>query len=380
MSTVAPTTPYYLETLEQVIKDVIAPNAPEVDRNGTFPQAGIDALGKAGLLGLISAKKVGGLGEGHRAATLVVEQIGKYCSSTAMIVCMHYSATAVIEAYGPKDVREAIAAGKHLSTLAFSEYGSRSQFWAPMSTATIDGDKIRLDAKKSWITAAGHAQSYVWSSRPVEAEGMSSIWLVPSNAPGLKVTAPFDGLGLRGNASSPVSADGVLVSKDALLGEDGKGFDIMMGVVLPYFQLMNAALSVGIMETATSKAAAHVSTTKFEHLGQTLADSPVTRASIARMQLKTDMVRMLLLDTISALESGREDAMLRVLEIKAAAGEAATEVTDLAMRVCGGSAFRKEVGVERIFRDARASTVMAPTADALYDFIGKAVCGMPLFA
>ena len=380
MSTVAPSTPYYLETLEKVINEVIAPAAPEIDRSGTFPQASIDALAQAGLLGLISAKEVGGLGEGHRAATLVVEQIGKYCSSTAMIVCMHYSATAVIEAYGPEEVRKAIASGKHLSTLAFSEYGSRSQFWAPMSTATEDGDKIRLDAKKSWITAAGHAQSYVWSSRPVKTEGMSSIWLVPSDTPGLRVTAPFDGLGLRGNSSSPVSADGVFVSKDALLGEDGKGFDIMMGVVLPYFQLMNAALSVGIMEMATSKAASHVSTTKFEHLGQTLADSPVTRAYIARMQLKTDMVRMLLLDSIAALESGREDAMLRVLEIKAAAGEAATEVTDLAMRVCGGSAFRKEVGVERLFRDARASTVMAPTADALYDFIGKAVCGMPLFA
>lgn len=379
MTTVAPSTPYYLETLEQVIKDVIAPSAPEVDQSATFPQAGIDALSKAGLLGLISAKEVGGLGEGHRAATLVVEQIGKYCSSTAMIVCMHYAATAVIEAYGPKEIREAIAAGKHLSTLSFSEYGSRSQFWAPMSTATIDGDKIRLDAKKSWITAAGHAQSYVWSSRPLEADGMSSLWLVPSATPGLRITAPFDGLGLRGNSSSPVTAEGVLVSKDAMLGEDGKGFDTMMGVVLPYFQLMNAALSVGIMEMATSKAAAHISTTKFEHLGQTLADSPVTRTYIARMQLKTDMVRMLLLDTIAALESGRADAMLRVLEIKVAAGEAATEVTDFAMRVCGGSAFRKEVGVERLFRDARASTVMAPTADALYDFIGKAVCGMPLF-
>ena len=54
-------------------------------------------------------------------------------------------------------------------------------------------------------------------------------------------------------------------------------------------------------------------------------------------------------------------------------------VTDLAMRVCGGAAFRKEVGVERNFRDARAATVMAPTTDALYDFIGKAVCGLPLF-
>ena len=77
--------------------------------------------------------------------------------------------------------------------------------------------------------------------------------------------------------------------------------------------------------------------------------------------------------------ANRADTMLRVLETKAASGEAATEVTDLAMRVCGGAAFRKDVGVERIFRDARAALVMAPTTDALYDFIGKAVCGLPLF-
>jgi alkylation response protein AidB-like acyl-CoA dehydrogenase len=68
-----------------------------------------------------------------------------------------------------------------------------------------------------------------------------------------------------------------------------------------------------------------------------------------------------------------------VLESKAAAGDAAAEVVDTAMRVCGGAAFRKEVGVERAFRDARASLVMAPTSDVLYDFIGKAICGMALF-
>ena len=70
---------------------------------------------------------------------------------------------------------------------------------------------------------------------------------------------------------------------------------------------------------------------------------------------------------------------MKRLEVKAGAGDAALEVTDLAMRVCGGSAFRKEVGVERHFRDARAATVMAPTTDALYDFIGRAVCGLPVF-
>jgi len=213
----------------------------------------------------------------------------------------------------------------------------------------------------------------------LSVEGMSTIWLVPAKSTGLHITAPFNGLGLRGNNSSPVTAEGVIVSKEAKLGEDGKGFDIMMGVVLPYFQLMNAALSVGTMESATTKTAAHVGAVTLEHLGQSLADFPTIRAYVARMRVKTDMVRTLLLDTIDALENGREDAMLRVLEIKAAAGEAATEVTDLAMRVCGGAAFRKEVGVERHFRDARAATVMAPTTDALYDFVGKAVCGMPLF-
>jgi alkylation response protein AidB-like acyl-CoA dehydrogenase len=71
--------------------------------------------------------------------------------------------------------------------------------------------------------------------------------------------------------------------------------------------------------------------------------------------------------------------MLAVLESKAAAAEAALAVTDLAMRACGGTAFSGKLSVERNFRDARAGSVMAPTTDVLYDFVGKAVLGMPLF-
>lgn len=371
----------YLETLDRVIAEVIAPAAAEIDRTGAFPRAGMEALGRAGLLGLISAEEVGGLGQGHRAAALAVEHVAQACASTAMVLSMHYCGTAVIEARGPIEVRREIAAGRHITTLAFSEAGSRSHFWAPLSTAApVPGDgKVRLDAKKSWATSAGQADSYVWSSRPLAGDGASTIWLVQGKAPGLNIPAPFNGLGMRGNSSSPVVAEGVQLDKSAMLGSDGGGFDIMMGTVLPYFQLMNAACSLGIMESATSKTAAHAGGTSFEHLGSSLADLPTVRAYIARMQIKTDMVKALLLDTVSALETGRADAQLRVLEIKAAAGETATEVTDLAMRVCGGAAFRKEVGVERNFRDARAATVMAPTTDVLYDFIGKAVCGLPLF-
>jgi alkylation response protein AidB-like acyl-CoA dehydrogenase len=63
--------------------------------------------------------------------------------------------------------------------LAFSESGSRSHFWAPRSTATAGGGEVRLDANKSWVTSAGEADSYVWSSRPLEAAGPMTLWLVP---------------------------------------------------------------------------------------------------------------------------------------------------------------------------------------------------------
>jgi alkylation response protein AidB-like acyl-CoA dehydrogenase len=153
----------------------------------------------------------------------------------------------------------------------------------------------------------------------------------------------------------------------------------MMGIVLPWFNVLSSAVSCGLMETATTRTATHVASVKFEHVGSTAADLPTIRAFVARMRIATDQSKALLGDTLAAVGSGRADATLRVLETKAGAGEAAAQVTDLAMRVCGGAAFRKEVDVERVFRDARAALVMGPTTDVLYDFIGKAVCGLPLF-
>src|SRR5215207_9309241 len=180
------------DTLDRIISEVVAPAAEEIDRSGAFPREALEAFGRAGLLGLISSTDVGGLGESHRAATQVVERVATACASTAMVLCMHYAGTVVIEAHGPVAVREAIARGEHVTTLAFSEKGSRSHFWAPTGTARQADGGVRLDAQKSWATSAGQADSYVWSSRPLTAEGASTIWLVPGNADGLRVPAPFN--------------------------------------------------------------------------------------------------------------------------------------------------------------------------------------------
>lgn len=368
-----------LQSKFEVVVAAAAKDALAVDA-GAFPEGTLAAARKEGLLGLVSAKEVGGLGGGLPEASALIEAVARACGSSAMVLTMHYAGVAVLEAHGPKSVREAVVAGSHLSTLAFSEVGSRSHFWAPVSSATRRGDDVVLDAKKSWVTSARHADAYVWSSRPTEGKELSSLWLVPRGAAGATVAGTgFDGIGLRGNDSSPIIAEAVVIPGSASLGADGAGFGIMMGVVLPWFSVLSASCSAGLMEAATRSTAKHVAGTRLEHVGSSIADLPTIRAYIARMRIETDKVKALLSDTIAAIGEGRADAQLRVLEVKAAAGDAAITVTDLAMRVCGGAAFRKEVAVERVFRDARAAAVMGPTSDVLYDFIGKAACGMPLF-
>lgn len=365
------------DSLARVVA-VATTHAEAVD-GGRFPAEAVAALRAEGLLGLLSSTDVGGLGGSLADAFTVVHALGTVCASASMVACMHYCGAAVIEKVGGGDTRRAVARGEHLSTLAFSEAGSRSHFWAPTSTARAEGDEIVLNAQKSWVTSASHATAYVWSSRPVAGEAPSTLWLVPRPTPGLSIPAPFSGLGLRGNDSSPVSAAGVRVPAAARLGDDGGGFDLMMGVVLPTFSVLNAACSIGVMDRAVAGAAAWCAATRHEHLGTSLADLPTIRAYVARAALRTDQARTLAQDTLSALSTGRADGMIRVLQCKAAAGEAALDVAATAMRVCGGAAYRKEVGVERAFRDAQAASVMAPTSDQLFDFLGKAACGLPLF-
>lgn len=365
----------------EAVAAVAREHAIAVDVGAVFPAATLDAARKAGLFGLLSKPEVGGHGLPLRAAGHVVERIARECGSSAMVLTMHYSGTAVLEAHGDRSVRSDAASGRHLSTLAFSEAGSRSHFWAPTSSARQAGAEVVLDAKKSWITSANAATAYVWSSRPTAGNEASTLWLVPRHAPGLQVAGPFDGIGLRGNDSAAVAADGVRIPVGNRLGADGAGFGIMMGTVLPTFAMLIAAGSLGLAESLVQKAAAHAGGTRYAHLPSqnALADLPTIRAYVARMRIDVDMAKALWQDTFTALEEGRADAGLRVLETKAAAAEAACRVGDTAMRVCGGMAFRKEVGVERLFRDTRAAMVMAPTSDQLFDFVGKAVCGMPLF-
>ncbi|HUP64753.1 MAG TPA: acyl-CoA dehydrogenase family protein [Thermoanaerobaculia bacterium] len=375
----------FAESARQIAIDVALPAAEDVDSAGRFPSESMDALARSGLLGLCVEEAAGGIGEGPRAFAAVTEELATACGSTAMIYVMHVTAAQAIASSNLLDDRTellaAIAAGKHLSTLAFSEKGSRSQFWAPVSKLTGANGEFATTASKSWVTAARHASSYVSSGqRPGAASPLESVvYLARPKAAGVEVTDTFNGLGLRGNESAPVAFEQMVVRNGDFISPLGEGANTMLQVVLPWFSIGTAAMANGLCRAAVSATSGHLMTTRFEHDGTALRDLPNLRARIAQMSVRTEQSRALLAYTLGLMENPSEITPLYVLQSRLAALEAAVDVTDLAMKACGGAAFSKHLPIERLFRDARAGWVMAPTVDHLRDFIGRALTGLPLF-
>jgi alkylation response protein AidB-like acyl-CoA dehydrogenase len=379
--------PFY-ETAERVAKGVLREHARVVDRRGRYPEDAMKALSETSLLGLFVPSEIGGQGRGLRLFAAMAEAFAQECSSTAMIFVMHVAATQAIVGSTTlarrDEVLAAIARGAHLTTLAFSERGSRSQFWAPMSQMVRDNGEFVVSADKSWVTGARYADSFVASAQQPDAASPleSTLFLVSRERRrngSLRVMAPFDGLGLRGNDSSPVAFEQLRVAGGDLLTPLGQGAPAILQIVLPWFNIGTAAMANGLCKAAVAAIAAHLQTASFEQTATALRDLPTLRARLADMSLGTEQAVALLARTLDEVERQSAAAPLFVLETRLASIEAALEVTDLAMKAGGGAAFSRHLDIERLFRDARAGWVMAPTADHLREFIGRALTGMPLF-
>ncbi len=371
---------------EELAREILTPRADAVDRGRAFPRESVQALGRSGVLGLTVPVEFGGAGGGIPEMSRALEQMGEGCPSTAMVALMHYCGTAVLAAKGSDELKKsmlpAVARGEHLTTLALSEAGSGGHFYIPVSEPSENGRGLRLSARKSFVTSAGEADSYVVSTRKPHASGPTDVnlYLVKKGTKGFEVERPFEGLGLAGNASAAMRLDEVALEESNRLGAAGSGFQTMLEVVLPFFQIGVASVSIGIATAAFRAATEHVSKRKYEHAGgAALATIPRVQFLEAEMALELRSARAYLAETIRRVTSGDPEATLDVLGVKARAAEASVAVASRAMTLGGGAAFGRRGGLERIFRDAQAAAVMAPSTDVLKEFLGKACLGLPLF-
>lgn len=365
----------------QEVVSVAAEHAERVDTDCAFPAEAVDALRKTGLLGLVLPREIGGMGSGPVEFTEVVAQLSAACGSTAMIYLMHMAAAVTVAASPPPglpDLLADMASGKQLGTLAFSEPGSRSHFWAPVSTASADGDGIAVRADKSWVTSAGFADVYVVSVGSADgAAGDVDLYAVPADTPGLRVAGTFTGMGLR----ECLRANGRRHSHPGFVSSRGGRRRIRH----------HDANGTALVQSRKCGCLTGFGDRSHRCRGQARRDRPVGtprwqpgRAAHDPRPDRSDghhagRAKAYLEVAANSVSSPDDTTLTHVLGVKASVNDAALTITESAMRVCGGAAFSKHLPIERAFRDARAGSVMAPTADALYDFYGRAVTGLPLF-
>jgi isovaleryl-CoA dehydrogenase len=369
---------------ERVAAEVLLPAAEELDRDATWPAAGMRALADAGLLGLHVPARLGGHEHGLVALAALTETLGKACPSTALCFGMHCVGTAVITAkatrYHEDRYLAPIAAGAHVTTLALSETGTGAHFYMPRTRLTRAGDQLELHGAKAFVTSGEHADSYVVSTAAIDAEtgGEFSCVVVDRNAPGMIWQEPWHGFGMRGNASRGVKLDQTRVPAANLLGADGDQIWYVFEVVAPYFLIAMAGTYLGIAQAALDVAHGHLQTRRHEASGERLADIPLLQHRFSGLWTAVEKSRLLVHHAARLGDAADPEALPALLACKADVAEVVVEVTNEAMTLCGGVAYRENAALSRMLRDARAAHVMSPTTDLLRQWTGRALFGLPL--
>lgn len=368
--------------IKQIANEVITPHAATIDQEKCFPKEAFQAFRNTGLLGLMVPEEFGGLGGDLTDLVSVVEVIGESCGSTAMCFLMHSISAHVIASNPTNEVLRsllrAIANGKKMGTLAFSETGTGAHFYNPEIKASLRRNHFLLNGRKSFVTNGDETNFLVVLTNASRPELGLNMVVVDSLAEGIRFDGSWEGIGLRGNNSIACEMNNVKVPLDFLIGKEGDGMELIFNVVAPAFILGTAGVNSGLARGAYQATLEHAINRKYAS-GQSLAEIPAIQYYLAEMCCNVDTTSTFIHNAASKAVNGMETAMLHVMQSKLLACENANLVTNKAMQVCGGKGYSKALPVERYLRDSKASAVMAPTVEILKEWIGKTVAGIPLF-
>lgn len=366
--------------------EVLRPRADAVDAKAEFPRANFDELAKAGLFGLRIPERWGGKGADVRTAVMVIERLSRGCGSTGMCFKMHCEAVEPIWRLANAEQREAfvkpIAAGQLLCTTAISEAGTGSHTWSMQSFATRTGDDYDLtEVHKGWVTSSGHADLYFSPVLHDKAAGPGNYtaFAVEKKAVQWTIDGPWNGLGMRANASSPMTFKGTLSAKRHRLGDEGGWQKQVFPVFMPFSMVTFAAVYLGIAEGAFEEALAHVTGRRYGDTGSNLAKLDGIQRYLGEMRLSLDRTRAFLMAVCAQMDNEGTADQRHLIEAVCAADETALEVSRAAMNLGGGKGYAGQNSLGRYLRDAQAGAVMAPTDDMVKLRVGRIIVGLPQF-
>ena len=344
----------------------VKPLAAEVDEDERFPRENVEKMKACKMMGIPFSREYGGAGADYLSYILAVEELSKKCGTTGVVLSAHTSlGTWPIEHFGTEEKKNKylpdLCTGKKLAAFGLTEPNAGTDAAGQQTTAVKDGDDYILNGTKIFITNAGEADVYVIFAMTDKTKGTHGIsaFIVEKGMPGFTVGQHEKKLGIRGSATSELIFNNVRLSKDHLLGQEGKGFKIAM-MTLDGGRIGIAAQALGIAQGAIDETVPYVKARK--QFGRSIAKFQNTQFQLADMQVKTDAARWLVYDAAMKKEKGLPYSV-EAAKAKLFAAEVAMEVTTKAIQLMGGYGYTRDYPVERMFRDAKITEIYEGTSE-----------------
>ena len=357
---------------QKVVHDFVAaevkPKAHEISESGEFNWDAVHKMAPLGMLGMMVPEEYGGSEVGTVAMSIAIEELGWACGSTALAIAAHTElGCAPVAKYGTdaqkKKFLEPVATGEGgLAALALTEPGAGSDLQGGVRTmAEKDGDEWVINGSKMWITNPSVADYIVTLARTDPAGGSRSMsmFIVPSDAPGLTIHSPEKKMGLHASQTHALTYENVRVPLDYLLGEEGRGFHQTLET-LDAGRISIGSLSVGLAQAAYEEALAYAK--QREAFGKPIATNQAIQWMLADAATEIAAARLMMRQAAWLHEEGRPFSHQAAMG-KLFATEMAERVARNAIQIHGGYGYSREYPVERIYCDARLMTIGEGTSE-----------------
>ncbi|MFM9992388.1 MAG: acyl-CoA dehydrogenase family protein [Burkholderiaceae bacterium] len=369
------------DLVRRVAREKVASRASDIDKTAQYPQDMFDLLRDLGLFTLPFPVEYGGMGS-SLAACIAIEELVRVCYNTGYLLAVQWTPFGAILSSGTEEQKQMYLPGLANGTLrgAFSltESQSGSDVAGILTTAEKKNGGFVLNGAKIWCTGASIADFILIAAKShgTQERAKVNLYFVNRNTKGLQIGPKEDKMGARGIPSCPLFLDDVFVPSNARLGEEGKGFKIVMET-MNTARPLHAARGVGLAQGAIDHAIAFVQ--QRHAFGQKVSDFQGVRWMLADMQTQTEAARSLVYRTASMVDQGirgQELASFAAMS-KAFATDTAMEVATDAVQLFGASGISSDYPINRYMRDAKVLQIIEGTNQIQRNIVANGMLGRP---
>ena len=364
---------HYRDLAKSFSDKELKPNAAEWDKEAFFPKETLKKAGELGFLSLYVDTNLGGMGLGRLDASIVFEQLAQGCTSTTAFMTIHNMAIWMISKFGSEELKTEwfpqLSSGEKLASYCLTEPGSGSDSASLRTTAKKDGDNFILNGSKAFISGSGATDCLVLMARTGDsgAKGIS-CFLIPADLPGIEYGKNEPKMGWKNQPTRLVSLTDVKVSKENLVGEEGKGFKIAMQG-LDGGRINIATCSIGTAQSALEEAQNYMN--QREQFGKKISEFQTMQFKIADMVTELIAARTITRLAASKLDKNDSEATIYSAMAKRFATDVGFNVCNEALQIFGGYGYIQEYPLERYVRDVRVHQILEGTNEIMRLIISR---------